>query len=319
MSRPLISVCIATYRHGDYIEGCIRSALEQRVDAELEILVGVDPSPDDTLAICERLASQYPGRIRCIAHSPRLGFGSLNYQVLVAQARGDYIAQLDGDDHWLPGKLAAQLNALERHPSSPACYTNAAVINLGGQRVGPFTNLHPEQVSMDYLLEGGNFLNQSSMLYRSQHRDTVLSLDAPFLDYELNLLLASRGNIAFVNKELAAYLADSPHSVRTQNSESVRERYWRSLRSAEHLHATPDALLRGKAEFLRQVFFRSLSQRDLASFRRWWAVVSASTPGEQPRLGYYALAAIARRVPIEAGNVLRSRGLLSGEPTLYLR
>ena len=44
-------------------------------------------------------------------------------------ASGDYIAQLDGDDFWLPGNLHAQLIFLEKNRECSAVYTNAIVIN----------------------------------------------------------------------------------------------------------------------------------------------------------------------------------------------
>lgn len=41
----------------------------------------------------------------------------------VRAARGEYLAFLDDDDEWLPGKLAAQLGALQRRPDAVAALT----------------------------------------------------------------------------------------------------------------------------------------------------------------------------------------------------
>ena len=319
MGKPTLSICIVTYNHADYIEGCVMSVISQSAGVNLEILVGVDQSTDGTLEIVKRLASQYPETVRCIAHSERLGYGSKNYQILIAQAEGEFIAHLDGDDYWLPGKLGAQLDFMNSHPDCPAVYTNAVVINGRGSQIGLFTTAQPQEISLDYLVERGNFLNQSSMLYRATVSHLILDLDAPFLDYHVNLLLAEKGNLGFVSTPLTVYRYDAPQSVRVRNNESVRQLYWRAIMSMEGSHVSEKAMLCGKAEMLRQVFFRSIKYGDLSLFLDWWGKIAVTERKHRINLVVLLVTAITRRVYIELRGLLQQKGILKGNRVLYAR
>ena len=45
---PVLSVCVVSYNHEKYIKECMDSILGQKVDFEVEILVGNDCSTDRT-------------------------------------------------------------------------------------------------------------------------------------------------------------------------------------------------------------------------------------------------------------------------------
>ena len=54
----------------------------------------------------------------------------------IEASRGEWIAFLDSDDEWLPGKLQAQLNFFAAHPEYPICQTEEIWIR-NGTRVNP--------------------------------------------------------------------------------------------------------------------------------------------------------------------------------------
>ena len=160
--RLKISVCIVTFNHAEYIQDCLASVLGQQVNADIEILVGDDCSTDNTREIISCFAHLYPTIITPIFHQTNIG-GSHNYQYLIHQADGDYIAHLDGDDFWLPGKLAAQMAFLDRKSNCVAVYANAAVVNDAGELIAKFNGRVSEEITIDDLLRRGNFLNASSV------------------------------------------------------------------------------------------------------------------------------------------------------------
>src|SRR5437764_971025 len=121
LPRPIVSVCVTTYNHEAYIKDCLISVLSQEIDVPVEVLVGDDGSSDMTGRIVAEVMLSYPGNIQYFFHAENLG-PSANYQFLINNATGSYIAHLDGDDHWLPGKLAAQLHLLALHPECSACF-----------------------------------------------------------------------------------------------------------------------------------------------------------------------------------------------------
>src|SRR6185295_16418497 len=100
--------------------------------------------------IVQRLATAYPEIIKYFRHEIKLGY-SQNYQFLIAHALGDFIAHLDGDDIWLPGKLEAQLRFMKDHPHCSAVFTNAIVFNKDHAILGVYNNKQPELQDINYL------------------------------------------------------------------------------------------------------------------------------------------------------------------------
>lgn len=224
----MVSVCITTYNHERYIKDCLISVIDQSVDVDLEILVGDDNSSDRTREIVEALALRYPGVIRYFRHEPNLG-PSANYQFLVAKAQGDFIAHLDGDDHWLPGKLIAQLNFMATHPECVACYTNAVVVSDRRSLVGGFTSGVPATFDRAFLLQKGNFLNHSSLLYRASAKQEITRIAGPFIDYRMHLNLGKRGSLGFLDEALVVYRFGSTHSMVRTAPDNVMLLYFEAL------------------------------------------------------------------------------------------
>lgn len=214
MKQPLISVCIVSYNHQDYIADCLSSVLAQYGNFRMEIVLGDDASTDNTVGIVQEMISTYKGDavIRLFAHEKNLG-PSQNYQFLIAQTRGDFIAHLDGDDFWLPGKLQAQLDFLLAHLDCPACYTNTLVMQNDKSHWGFFNRTQPERISLETLVKAGNFLNHSSLLYRATTKTILLELPENFIDYRIHLALAQHRDLGFINQALVAYRINSQTSM----------------------------------------------------------------------------------------------------------
>lgn len=255
MAQPLISVCIVTYNHQAYIADCLMSVLGQRGDFRLEIIVGDDASSDATAAVVQAIAEQYPGIIRLFIHPQNIG-PSQNLHFTIAQAQGDFIAHLDGDDFWLPGKLQAQLTFLQTYPDCPACYTNAMAITHEKIAVGYFNPRLPERMDLDHLLQAGNFLNNSSMLYRATYRAPLLDLADQLIDYRIHLSFAQQGAIGFLNMVLTAYRTNSTGSQMTTLRSQVLRLYVDALLSMETL-TNPAAFKAAILAFYR-VYFLNL-------------------------------------------------------------
>lgn len=227
--QPKISVCIATYNQQNYIEECLLSVLNQQCDADVEVLVGNDCSVDATGAVIDKIARRHPGRVHVPFRSGNLG-SSRNYQDLVSRSTGDYIAHLDGDDYWLPGKLATQLAFMRANPQCAAVYTNALVVEENGREIGVFNNEQPEIFDTEYLLRCGNFLNYSSVLYHARFKGAVLEIAEEFIDYRMHIRLARRGKLGYINRHMVCYRKDSSTSMLKNASEKVLRLYWQALR-----------------------------------------------------------------------------------------
>ena len=109
---PRVSVVIPTYNRAGLLPRAVASVLAQTW-TEFELLIVDDHSTDGTPAAIARFAD---GRIRSFRH-PRNSGQSKALNTGIGHARGDYLAFLDDDDEWLPGKLAAQVAVLDAAPS----------------------------------------------------------------------------------------------------------------------------------------------------------------------------------------------------------
>jgi glycosyltransferase involved in cell wall biosynthesis len=102
-----------TYRRPELATRAARSALAQTLHP-LELVAVVDGRDDATVAA---LAGLGDTRLRIVVPDTHLGNSSARNRG-VLDARATWVAFLDDDDEWLPGKLAAQLRTAEasRHP-----------------------------------------------------------------------------------------------------------------------------------------------------------------------------------------------------------
>jgi glycosyltransferase involved in cell wall biosynthesis len=108
---PKVSVFMPCYNQQDYVAAAIESVLVQDYP-ELELVIGDDCSTDATWAIVQRYQAAHPDRIRAFRNETNLGI-TRNCNQVLRRCTGDYVAFHAGDDLWLPGKLNAQVAAME--------------------------------------------------------------------------------------------------------------------------------------------------------------------------------------------------------------
>jgi glycosyltransferase involved in cell wall biosynthesis len=101
-NAPLVTIGIPCFNSEKWLEGAIRSALEQTWD-QCEVIVVDDGSSDSSPAI----AREFGSRIQLISCGHR-GANHARNEVL-RRSRGEWIQHLDADDCLLPKKIALQL------------------------------------------------------------------------------------------------------------------------------------------------------------------------------------------------------------------
>jgi glycosyltransferase involved in cell wall biosynthesis len=94
----LVSVVIPVHNGGRTVARAIESALAQRYDA-VEVVVADDGSTDETRDVVGR----YLGTVRVVEQANRGAAAARNLGLRAA--RGEYVAFLDADDEFLPGRI----------------------------------------------------------------------------------------------------------------------------------------------------------------------------------------------------------------------
>ena len=158
--KPFVTVIIATYNHGPFIEEAIDSVLNQTFPQnETEIIIVDDGSTDDTALKVRK----YKDKIHYIykengglASGLNSGFG---------KAQGEIIAFLDSDDYWDTHKLGIIVDRFEQSEFIDFVYhdlniidNNCNIISTYFERTYPHLknefNNTPQKIEFDRYLRG---------------------------------------------------------------------------------------------------------------------------------------------------------------------
>jgi glycosyltransferase involved in cell wall biosynthesis len=257
----VVSVVIPTHNFGRYIEQAVASVLSKDIDG-LECIVVDDASTDDT---AERLIRLRDPRL-IVSHQPKMGVGAAR-NFGVGLARGRYLAFLDADDRWRPGKLSRQLAILEAEPTVGFVFTNFVRFDEHGFHADTQFDLvpelaglgtHPSAAGASHVIDGDTFCSLAplsqlpcwiqTMVVRSElvreitfPPDMRLSQD---LYYILNVYRVARG----------AYITEPLVEIRRHAGNSYR-------RADEKLLPDIDALTRTLATVTDAAHHRALRHR----------------------------------------------------------
>ena len=171
MSDELVSVVIPVFNGAPFVAKAVASVRAQGHGA-VEILVVDDGSTDGTQEVLKRLEQN--DDIRWFQRSHGGPARSRNYGIAAAQ--GQFIALLDCDDVWLPGKLAAQLAVMRARPDVGLVHTDFEVRFEDGtveERVAARSSREP----MVQAFAGGHVALPSTLLIRKAVLDQIGSLD----------------------------------------------------------------------------------------------------------------------------------------------
>ncbi len=128
----LSSVIIPVYNRPVFVRRAMESVLAQTFGS-VELLVVDDGSTDETPGVLAELQAAHPDRVRVFSQ-PNKGVSAAR-NLGIRQARGNLLALLDSDDHWLPQKLERQVDYLLANRYE-VCQTDEIWMRRG-KRVNP--------------------------------------------------------------------------------------------------------------------------------------------------------------------------------------
>lgn len=127
--KTAVSIVMPAWNAAATIAVAVDSVRAQTFGA-WELIIVDDGSTDDTAAVAERAAAE-DTRVRLVGTEHQGIIGALNTGISVARA--PLIARMDSDDVMHPGRLAAQVGFLDRHPEIGVV---SCLVEFGGDRRG---------------------------------------------------------------------------------------------------------------------------------------------------------------------------------------
>ena len=305
---PLVSVCVVTYQHKNYIRTCLDGILMQQTSFPFEIILGEDASTDGTREICMEYAEQNHGKIRLglrsrndVIYINGHPTGRFNFIENLKEARGKYIAFCEGDDYWTDAnKLQKQVDFLEANVDYTLCFHNCLLRNERERTVSerPLLDKTVKTVYATEDILGAWFIPTAGIVFRREKLVLpqwfslvesgdvalllLLSLSGPFkyLDelmsvYRLHPSGISNRHTGY-NKVLAMAFLYQCFNIHTNYQ--YHERVLQAMKFELHYHIIDDEVKRrvekaivGKNKSAKNVFSK-FGLKQLAKFRKSFGI-----------------------------------------------
>lgn len=185
-NKTLISVIIPSYNRANTVGETIESIVAQKVDADIEIVIGDDCSTDNAREVLEQYKQKYPDIIRLFLREQNMGLGA-NWAQCVKDCRGEFICNCDNDDYWHnPNKLQLQLDYMRAHPECNILITNHRTHNRTTGEIKEYKAEIDRSVDIQTAMwHSGHFCN-ATIMYRADFMKAHLDLDE-FIKRRLSL------------------------------------------------------------------------------------------------------------------------------------
>ncbi len=210
MSTPRVSVVIPTYNRAEFLREAIASVCAQTF-ADFEIVIGDNASGDHTPQV---VADFHDSRIRYFRHATNIGM-TPNWQFVISQARGEFVATLADDDLYLPEHLAVALDALAQYPTAAYYACPSEYFGRGATGFGRPLAIADTTTPLIYFApsQAVNFLGidnpgpMTSMVCRRETLDGIFWGKPDFLPQDLLVMtqLMTRGGFVFGNRAGTRY------------------------------------------------------------------------------------------------------------------
>jgi glycosyltransferase involved in cell wall biosynthesis len=245
MTRPLVSVIMASYNASLFVGDAIESVLAQTYQP-IELIVVDDCSSDGTAEILAGYADRAPEQMRVKLKRIREGPCRARNDAL-SIARGPLICWIDHDDAWLPTKVEEQVDVLEVRPDVGLVYTyfDAFDSDTGSSIPWPDARRDLQGDVLVELLLLGCFIGSITVMFRrdaldrrgARLRERDFSIGD---DYYLWLTIALDWQVARIPRVLARYRRHRGNeSARVASRVDLRR--WRAAFVQEFLDEFPEA------------------------------------------------------------------------------
>lgn len=205
----MVSVCMITYGHENYIAEAIEGVLMQKCNFHIELIIADDCSPDNTATVVNRIIKNDTRAhiIRYTRHAQNKGMIN-NFIWALEQCKGKYIALCEGDDYWTdPLKLQKQVDFLEGNENFTLCAHETEIVFEDVPVKEKFYK-KPNTGNFEFAFEDefdNHFIPTASVLFRSEFVKTLPECFKNCIsgDIALFLYLLSKGSGYYFESRMA--------------------------------------------------------------------------------------------------------------------
>lgn len=223
---PKYSVVVPTYNVENYIEKCLRSILAQDFE-DYEIIVVNDGSTDKSVAIVEKIASEYPNRIRLVSQENKGLGGARNTGI--REAKGEFILFIDSDDT-VSEKLLSSVNKKILETDSDIIIFDYEYVNEYGTQIC-YRNGSTQEKEIISLEEYPEIFFESTPAWNKVYKKSLFIKTGVYfpenLLYEdlatIARLFPVANKITYLSKSLYFYLQREGSIMKNKNIERNRE------------------------------------------------------------------------------------------------
>lgn len=202
--NPLVSISVITYNHEHFIRETLDNILAQKTTFSYEVILGEDCSTDNTRAICIEYKNKFPDIIRL--RLPETNMGSMNnWLENLSNCKGKYIALCEGDDYWTDEyKLQKLIDFLESHPDYVMC-GHAHKTTFDNKTFQEHYGSKEEYTIEDILSDSWSIMTASIVYRNHSFKFPTWFKTIKNGDMGLQMLLATKGKIHFINEIMSVY------------------------------------------------------------------------------------------------------------------
>ena len=214
---PLVTVFMAAYNARNYIGESIKSILSQTFP-DFELLIVDDGSVDDTLSI---VAAIRDSRIRVIRNIENRGL-IFTRNLMLTEARGQFLAILDSDDVALPDRLEKQIEQFNKRPDLALIGGPAYIIDEQGKRTNEqiVVPSGTDKIKCEILFYN-TFVHSSIMIKRQVFVDMGGYKNYPLAeDYDLMIRISSNHEVENLESPIVEYRQHS-HNISKSQKENL--------------------------------------------------------------------------------------------------
>ena len=149
-----ISIAMATYNGGQYLEAQLHSFVDQTRKPD-ELIITDDCSTDGTETIVREFEKTEPFKVEFHRNEQNLGYCG-NFNAALMRATGDLVFLSDQDDVWFPEKIEHMIGVAERHSEALVVMNDAALTDEALNEVGltKMGQIRSAGISMDGFVMG---------------------------------------------------------------------------------------------------------------------------------------------------------------------